>query len=308
MAIILCCQHLVNEVPNWHQVHVALIAQLEKEQEKVPEHKKIRILSHDTKYLQTWWQHFKERGSVADGDRSGRPYKISKEEALKASEIVKAGRLVAHNIRGKTVEHLVHYTSIAEAVREEPALQQLVTDKDITPEQLLHAMHIHDPDLVRRKIFFKHSFTPDQLEERLQYARARLQHLKNIPFHPENIIFIDESSIVINKSTKSDVYVWCDKHDINFSDVCPRKLPKEGSVTVRFIVAVSAHPAFAAKGGVVYMDFTTGTTNIHRRHNTKLDGSQLVGNWQYRVSMLHCVQPAVAIKISVATAVGGQQQ
>lgn len=56
------------------------------------------------------------------------------------------------------------------------------------------------------------------------------------------------------------------------------------------------------------MDFTTGTTNIKRRHNTKLDGSQRVGDWKYRVSLLHCVQPAVAICISVATAVGGQQQ
>lgn len=308
MAIILCCQLMVNEVPDWHQVHVALQGKLKECHRDHPDQEEVYILSNDTKYLQTWWQHFNKYGSVADGARSGRPYKISKEEALQASEIVKAGRLVTRKVHGKTVEHLVHYTSIAEAVREEPTLQQLVTDKDITPEQLLHAMHVHDPDLVRRRIFFKHSFTPDQLEERLQYAKARLHHLEKIPFHPQNIIFIDESSIVINKSTKSNVYVWCDKHDINFSDVCPRKLPKEGSVTVRFIVAVSAHPAFAAKGGVVYMDFTTGTTDIHRRHNKLWDGPLLVGNQKYRVSMLHCVQPAVAIKISVPTAVGGQQQ
>lgn len=299
---------MVDNAPNWPQVHIVLKAYCEQRHKENPHEENVELRSHDYNYLKTWWRNFIQHGSVADADRSGRPHKISKEDALIASEIVKAGRLVTHTVKGKTVGHLVHYTSIAEAVKENATLQQLVQDRDITPEQLLHAMHFHDPDLVRRKIFFKHSFTAEQLSERVQYAKDRLQTLRTITFHPQHIIFIDESSIVINKHTKSDVYVWCDKHDINFSDVCHRKLPKEKSVTVRFIVAVSAHPAFAAKGGLVYMDFTTGTTNIKRRHNTKLDGSQRVGDWKYRVSLLHCVQPAVAICISVATAVGGQQQ
>ena len=63
-------------------------------------------------------------------------------------------------------------------------------------------------------------------------------------------------------------------------------LKKGQTIAVRWICAVTAHPAFADKGGLVYFEFTTGTTEINRRVNKRRDGSQAVGNWKYQVGAL----------------------
>lgn len=294
-GVLFCALCLVGEQPDWAKAHTALQAYIEARNKSLPEDQQQHIYSHDYNYLRTWWARFRLWGSVHDAARSGRPTIIPDADALKAASLVKEGRWVEKKVKGKTVKHLVHYTSISQAVRVNEELRNMVARLGVSPEQLLHAMHEVDPDLVRRKIFFKHSFTPDELGQRMRFATFCLG-MQQVSGHLlSNTIFIDESSIVINKHTKSDVYVWCDKHDLNFSDVCPRKLPKEGSVTVRFIVAVSAHPAFSARGGLVYMDFTTGTTNINRRVNRRYDGSQRVGDWRYQVSRLHLPDSAVAI-------------
>jgi hypothetical protein len=103
-------------------------------------------------------------------------------------------------------------------------------------------------NLVQRKIFFKHSFTTQELELRVAFAQSCLTRHALPGGLLQNIIFTDEASVVINKYTQSDVYVWCDRHDPSFSDVCPRRLPKEGSVTVRFIVASVPTPPLLTRG------------------------------------------------------------
>lgn len=307
-GIIICASCIVGALPDWPRAANTLAAYVEAVNQSKPEEERQSVSLHDYAYLRTWWDNFFKYGSVQDRPRAGRPRKLNPIEALRASAIVKAGKVVTDKVKGKTVEHIVHYTSIAEAVSENEELRNITQRLGMTPEQLLHAMHEADPDLVRRKIFFKHSFTAQELQQRITFAQTCLA-LHALPAGLlKNIIFIDEASIVINKYTESDVYVWCDRHDLSFSDVCPRQLPKEGSVTVRFIVAVSAHPAFADKGGVVYVDFTTGTTNISRRHNKRLDGSQRVGDWAYQVGWLPSSKPAVAICIHITTAVGGELQ
>lgn len=40
------------------------------------------------------------------------------------------------------------------------------------------------------------------------------------------------------------------------------------SVTIHVFICVSLHPAFANRNGLVYFEFTTGTTNIRRLWNT----------------------------------------
>lgn len=305
-GIIFCARCITATGVDWPQAATTLAAFVEHCNKSLPEDQQQCVSLHDYAYLRVWWQNFQEYGSVQDRHRVGRPRNINYLDALRAATIVKDGHLVSHKVKGKTVEHRVHYTSIAEAVRKNEELANMTRRLGMTPEQLLHAMHEADPDLVHRKIFFKHSFTTQELEQRMAFAKDCLQ-LHALPGGLlQNIIFIDEASIVIDKYTKSDVYVWCDRHDLSFSDVCPRKLPKEGSVTVRFIVAVTAHPAFADKGGLVYMDFTTGTTNIERKHNKRLDGSEWTGKWVYQVSLLHCPKPVVAICICVITAVGAE--
>lgn len=164
-----------------------------------------------------------------------------------------------------------------------------------------------DPGLVRRKIFFKHLFTPTQLAARQQFAGDCLRYWlfwpKPLGNFLDHIIFIDESSLAVNKFTKSDVFVWCDDADVYFRDVCPRQLRKGPGIVIRFIVAVTAHPAFASTGGLVYVELTSGTTDIQRRTNKLQDGSQTVGNHVYRVSVLPLVDSYVAITVSLITAV-----
>lgn len=305
-GVILCALLTVNGSPDWNRAHVALKEVIQQRNKQLPEEEQQFIGSHNHEYLRTWWDHFVHSGSVADADRSGRPRKVKDEHAKEAAQIIKDGKEITHVEKGQTVRHRVHYTSIGEAIRESPRLQEICNTYDLDGEQLLHAMHHADPSLVRRKLFFKHAFTPSELKARMDYAALCLRAQQIWGNLLSNTIFIDESSIVIDKLTASDVWVWCDKHDLDFSDVVPRQLPKGGKVTIRFIVAVSAHPAFAHRGGLVYMDFTTGTTDIHRRHNKHRDGSQLDPAWQYSVSWLPLVDSAVAESISVVSAVGGQ--
>jgi hypothetical protein len=305
-GVLACAMFFTGIQPDWHAAHVALKGVVEQRNKNLPEEEHQWIGSHDTEYLKTWWDHFLTKGSVADDARAGRPHKVNTADAQEAAQIIKDGKEVAHVHRGKTQVHRVHYTSIREAIRESPRLQDICHKYNISAEELLNAMHQADPSLVRRKMFFKHAFTPSELEQRMQFASWCTMQEEQYGDLLSNTIFIDESSIVIDKSTTSDVWVWCDKHDLNFSDVCPRKLPKEGRVKLHFIVAVSAHPAFADRGGLVYMDFTTGTTDIQRRHNKIRDGTGLDPAWQYSVSSLHLKDSAVAKCICVIAAVRGQ--
>lgn len=207
-GVLLCAVCLAGEQPDWAKAHVVLKAYVESCNKLLPEDQQQHIYSRDYNYLRTWWSHFIEGGSVYDADRSGRPTIIPDADALKAARLVKEGRWVEKKVKGKTVKHLVHYTSIAQAVRVNEELRSMVARLGVSPEQLLDAMHAVDPDLVRRKIFFKHSFTPEELEKRRLFAASCLamHHLSGHLL--SNTIFIDESSIVINKHTKSDVYVW----------------------------------------------------------------------------------------------------
>jgi hypothetical protein len=76
--------------------------------------------------------------------------------------------------------------------------------------------------------------------------------------------------IVLAGGNHDHVYAWCDEHDVNFADTCPLPVPnKKHPAKVHIIAAVSAHPAFAATNGLVYVDFTTGSSHSHRCHNKR---------------------------------------
>jgi hypothetical protein len=308
LAILLCVKFFGDGEPTWHLVSAELLAFMEIYNAFFQPTPPLRIGSHDFQYLRNWWKHFKGQGSIEDMPRSGRPRIIHPDDARRAAAIVKRGKLVLENRRGSMVYHRVHYTSIGEAVRQNAELQDIVRRLNVNHHQLLHAMHMADPSLVRRKIFFKHLFTPKELAARQKFAFECLCYLMFWPRHLgnflEHIIFIDESSLAVNKFTKSDVFVWCDDADVCFRDVCPRQLRKGPGIVVRFIVAVSAHPAFAHKGGVVYVELTSGTTDIQRRTNKLQDGSQARGDQVYQVSVLPLTDYYVAITVSVITAVG----
>lgn len=287
----LCCKHFADGEPMWAVVHAQLILFIEVYNAYMRPTPPLHIGSSGYDYIRKWWSNFQQFGSVADAPRSGRPPKVRPAEARRAAAIVKKGKWVVEKRLGALVFRRVHYTSIGEAVRQNVELQNLVSRLNINHHQLLRAMHLADATLVRRKIFFKHLFTPKELEARQRFALQCLQYWLLWPSHLGNfldhIIFIDESSIAVNKFTHSDVYVWCDGTDVSFRDVCPRQLAKGSGIVVRFIVAVTSHPAFAHQGGVVYVELTSGTTDIERRTNKLQDGSEARGDQVYQVGVLH---------------------
>ncbi len=260
-----------------------------------------------TAYLDSYWRNFNKYGSVGDAPRAAKSTKVPKAAAARAAVIVKSGQEVTTRIRGKDFTYHSYYTSIEQACEKCAELEKIRTDHNATYAQLLTAMHRADSSLVFKKIFFKHTLTPAELLERSAFGQDALERLQADPHFLENTIFIDEASIVINDKTRSDVHVWCDKYDLSFTDVCPLPLHKGEEITVRWICAVSAHKAFAAKGGLVYFEFTTGTTDIHRRTNTKWDGSGADPEHAYTVSLLHQPKAVVAVAVNLVPAVGNQQ-
>lgn len=276
---------LVGGQPDFSAAH-ARMKQWCKDHNKDHPYEEILNNNTDHDYLKRHWKNLHDNGSVFDAPRSGRPHKISEQDAVRAANLVKQGKWYKQTVGRKEYSYLRYYTSIAQAVRECAELAEICNKYNATPEQLLAAMHHYDPTLVRRKIFLKHSFTPMELDQRVTYAADLLRQFKANPQVLQNTIYIDEASIVISDKTKSDIHVWCERHDLNFTDVCPMPLKKGETIVVRWICAVTAHPAFADKGGMVYFEFTTGTTDINRRVNKRFDGSQAVGNWKYQVGAL----------------------
>lgn len=238
-------------------------------------------------WLKRVWGNFLRFGNVADAPRAPKHRLLDHDAALRASTLVKQGMWVTTRVGSHMLEHLSYFTSIKQACEHCEELEQIREEHGLTHDQLLTAMHEADPLLVSRNILFKHMLTDVEKEKRSAFAADMLGRFHSDPSFVESIIFIDEASIVISNRTKSDVHAWCDAHDLSFTDVCSIPQHKGKDLTVRWICAVSAHPAFADKGGLVYFEFTTGTTDINRRVNTRIYGNEIKHNHAYQVSMLH---------------------
>jgi hypothetical protein len=297
---------LVNGTPNWAAANTEMRQWLKDYNKGKPKAEQITV-SRGTWYLKTYWRNWNKYGGTGDAPRAPKTCKIPTVAAKEAAFLVKSGQPVTTRIKGKDFTYHSYYTSIQQACEKCPALEKIRVTHKATHAQLLTAMHRADPSLVYRRVFFKHTLTPKEMRERSAFGEDMLKRLKDDPNFTNNIIFIDEASIVINEKTRSDVRAWCDKHDLSFTDVCPMPVHKGEEITVRWICAVSAHEAFAAKGGLVYFEFTTGTTNIHRRVNTKLDGSTRDHSFAYTVSPLHQPKAVVAVTVINVPAVGNHQ-
>lgn len=305
-CVIACATVLINGTPDWKVANAEMRQWLKDYNEDKPKAEKVTV-SRGYAYLKTYWRNFNKYGGVGDAPRAPRTCKIPTVDAAQAAFLVKSGQPVTTRIKGKDFTYHSYYTSIQQACEKCPALEKIRVTHNATHAQLLAAMHRADRTLVYRKVFFKHTLTPKEMRERSAFGEDMLKRLEADPNFCKNTIFIDEASIVINDKTKSDVRAWCDKHDLSFTDVCPIPVHKGEEITVRWICAVSAHEAFAAKGGLVYFEFTTGTTNIHRRVNTKLDGSTRDHSFAYTVSALHQPKAVVAVTVNNIPAVGNQQ-
>lgn len=292
-------------VPDFAAANKVMRQYIEDYNKTAPQHEQLHV-SRGTWYLNTYWSEFSRTGSVGDLRRAPKSTKVPNADALRAASLLKQGKWESIRINGQVFEYLSHYTSIEQACEECAELEKIRVDNDATYAQLLIAMHKADPSLVSRRIFFKHCLTGDEMLERYAFGADMLRQLVNNPSLLTHTIFLDEASLVISEKTRSDVHVWCDKHDLSFTDVCPIKHHKGDPIMLRWICAVTAHPAFKDRGGLVYFEFTTGTTDIHRRKNTKLDGNTVDHSHTYTVSLLQEPDHVVAEAVGVTAAVGLQ--
>lgn len=237
------------------------------------------------RFMERWLDKWQEGNfTCADKRRSGRKRLLSVKEAEKAAALIKKGKWIKVKNRNKTYHRLVYYTSIRDAIDNCPELADICTLNGITAEQLREAMHYADPDLVRKRITFKRRLSKEEKADRVRTAEAMLQRLSDDPSLLERMVFIDETSVVLLGDNHDHVHAWCDKNDVNFHDVCPLPaVTSKNPLKVHIIAAVSAHPAFAATNGLVYVEVTTGTSYIKRRTNKRLDGSTRVPDYNYQV-------------------------
>jgi hypothetical protein len=251
-------------------------------------------LERPRRFMSDWFDRVKDGNHTCeDKHRSGRPRLVPPKVAERAAALVKKGRWVEVKTKKGTHHRLVYFTSIQDAVDHIPELQSILADHSITVAQLRAAMHDADPDLVRRRITFKRALSKEEKAERVATAKGLIERHAGDPSLLQNMIFIDETTIVLQGGNHEAVAVWCDKHDVNFNDVCPLPVGHKSEPTkVHIIAAVSAHPAFESTNGLVYVEFTTGTSHIKRRHNKRMDGSTRVTDYNYQVGgvavLLHC--------------------
>lgn len=219
------------------------------------------------------WQNFLQNRNLKDAPRSGRPVKISREDALAASELLKKGKTLVRQLKGGAITYIVYFTTVNEAIRLVPELKAILDKYDVTPHQLYLAMKREDKYLERRSVVLKPPFTTEQKEGRMTWCGDTLGCMGNSPAaHAawlERVVQCDEGKVTISSKGKQHVRVYHDRREPMLHDyVCLPDIPGEDEMTVHFFICVSPHPAFTDTNGLVYFEFTTGTSHIRRLHNT----------------------------------------
>ena len=245
------------------------------------------VSSHPTDFIKRWWRNLITYGNLDDAPRPGRPPLVPDEVAKRAAELIKQGQWVSQRSRTSGVRKQVLFRSIPQAIRALPELQQMLVDHRVTSDQLRHAMLRVDADLTQRTLHFKYAHNSEQLGERQAYAKEKLAWLDaTIPgrtYQLDTFVWWDEGGVSISGLEHKAVRVWGSKAAMARYDVL--HLPSfkgQKECKIHFIVAVSSHPAFARTNGLVYFEFTTGTTSLRRKYNTfgEDDGEP----YEYRVS------------------------
>lgn len=237
-------------------------------------------------FTKRWYNTFKDTQGVDDSPRAGRPHKIPDKSGKQAAEILAQGYKVTYTVRGRQVEELKHFSTMSEAVHASDILRNMLAEFEATPEQMLEAIHRVAPELKHRRLTFRHSLSAAEKEKRQRVGRDLLARHQMDPRFLDRLVFIDETTIQTHGLKHDHIQVWVNSSDTSFKDY--HGVPGNAWTPVRahVIAAVTSHPAFEAVGGLVYMDFTTGTTNIKRRINRRLDGSQHVPDFKYNVGVL----------------------
>jgi hypothetical protein len=178
------------------------------------------------RFIKRHYDNFTMYGSVADRKHGGRPPKVSKEVALHASNIFKAGTVVKaypYADAKDMVDVHIWWTSIEVACQQCQALQDLCTMYNITCKQLLKYMKKADPNLVRRRIDIKLDLTKEQKAKRKSAAEKLWQMFQREPNMLSRVYFIDECKIWMSTLAAKSAKVYCDAHDADVHAVLPCK-------------------------------------------------------------------------------------
>lgn len=243
--------------------------------------------SHVKQFLERMWNSFMTTGSVADAPRSGRPSKIPLNVALRAAELVKAGKWVWVKPKSQGIKRQVCFTSISQAIKELQELQDIITKYNATDEQLRKRMLKADDDLKFITLHMKYDHTAAEMQLREAFCKQQLEDAKHVPggmaAFLESLIFCDEAAVTLSDNSSTKVHVWASKAAMAQNTVLHMPhLKNHKQCKIHFFIAVSGHPAFAHKNGLVYWDFTTGTTALRRYHNTA--GQDVGDPFKYPVS------------------------
>lgn len=264
-AIIACSRVATQQKVNWRQAYAEL--------KKINGGDCYKALGeHWEEFLVRTWEHWVTTGDLQDEPRSGRPQLVSESLALEAARLVKQGKWLDVTRCGRTVSKKVHYTSIHQAVQECDRLRQIQQECGVDDRGLLEAMKRSDPDLVRRTVSFKYEFSKEQRQARVVTTSQLLQMLPESLAERrvflDRLLWVDEGGVLLSAYDKKSVKVWASAHDFSKHDIVHLPhVPGQKDVKAHFIIGVTSHPKFADKNGLVYWDFTTGTTNIRRLLN-----------------------------------------
>lgn len=237
------------------------------------------------RFMRRTWDRFVETGSTKDRPypkRKKDPHGITDSEARLCAMHLKLGYWTTVVSRRTFKARRVHryYSSVAAAVKNEEVIRAIKHKYGLTNKKLLYHMRRADPGLRRKRVHFKYGFNEDELKLRVETANRLWNKCRTTPNWLMRTYFIDECSIWIDNEFTSGITVWADAFDNGFQHcIHYHKLHKNKAIKVRFLAVVNA------VDGATYLEFTTGTTDVERKHNLNpLLGP--VGNGPYKVNVL----------------------
>lgn len=200
---------------------------------------------------------------------------ITEGEAKNASMLLKTGyheyTPVGHG--HYNVEHH-YYTTLKEAMEKCPQLKNIY-DKydaecdDVTPQKFMEALYKWDPMLKVRRIHIKYALSDDLKDERCKRAKVLYDRAQRHADFLQRLFFVDECGIILDHEIRKGTHVYCDAHDKAYRFVIPfQKLNPNKQIKIKIMGAVNMVT------GPVFLEFTTGTTDVRRLHNQNPDGTE----------------------------------
>lgn len=199
-----------------------------------PEHNKRTVRS----FILTAVDNFNKRYCLYDKLRSGRPPKITKQEALKASLAFASDK----------------YTSLAEAMEKSSFLRKLVLEKGVSEQMLRRRMWEVNPLITKHKPQVKKALTPGQKKARL----LRAEELLNLTEEQmDRIIWMDAKTIWVKpQRLRAEVYGLQGYADKNALRISVDNVSDTG-VRLKFFTGVNK------RKGRIFICYTSETTELY---------------------------------------------